>query len=141
MKTIVYASGGFDPLHVGHIEYLEKARQLGDCLIVSVTRDEQLIKKKGHVFMPEEERIKIIRSLKCVDIAIFSIDEDETVIKTTQLLRNLHMDKRFIFAKGGDRNRDNIPEREICEKLGIEIVDGLGDKIQSSSWLLEKVGR
>lgn len=134
-ETIVCASGYFNPIHYGHIEYLEKSKQLGDKLIVIVNNDKQSHLKKGSSFMPEEERLKIVRSLRCVDAAVLSVDEDRTVCKT---LSHLHPD---IFTNGGDQNNDTIPERDICEKMGAKLVDNLGDKIQSSSWLLAKANK
>ena len=134
-ETIVCASGYFNPIHYGHIEYLEKSKQLGDKLIVIVNSDKQSHLKKGSSFMPENERLKIVRSLRCVDAAILSVDEDRTVCKT---LSHLHPD---IFTNGGDQNNDNIPEKDICEKMGTKLVDNLGEKIQSSSWLLAKANK
>tara|TARA_Y100000389_G_scaffold90917_1_gene87506 strand:+ start:371 stop:784 length:414 start_codon:yes stop_codon:yes gene_type:complete len=134
-ETIVCASGYFNPIHYGHIEYLEKSKQLGDKLIVIVNSDKQSHLKKGSSFMPENERLKIVRSLRCVDAAILSVDEDRTVCKT---LSHLHPD---IFTNGGDQNNDNIPEKDICEKMGTKLVDNLGEKIQSSSWLLTKANK
>ena len=131
-KTIVAASGYFDPIHVGHIEYLEKAKALGDELIVILNSDEQAKLKKGFVFMPEEERMQIIKALRCVDKVILSIDTDQTQCKTLELL------KPDIFAKGGDRYASEIPETPTCKKLGIKIIDGLGAKVQSSSELVNK---
>lgn len=130
MEKIVCCSGYFNPLHQGHIEYFERSKKLGDKLIVIVNNDEQAILKKGSSFMPEKERLKIIRSLKIVDMAVLSIDTDRTVIKTLNCVRP------DIFTNGGDQFNDIIPEKEICDKLGIDMVDGLGNKIQSSSWLL-----
>mmetsp|Transcript_17557 Transcript_17557/g.19751 ORF Transcript_17557/g.19751 Transcript_17557/m.19751 type:complete len:148 (+) Transcript_17557:27-470(+) len=129
-KKIVVASGYFDPLHYGHVEYLQKSRDLGDALIVIVNNDQQATLKKGRPFMPAAERVKMIRSLSCVDAAIESMDEDRTVCKT---LAALHPD---IFANGGDQFNNKIPEAAVCEKLGITMMDGLGNKIQSSSWLV-----
>lgn len=134
-ETIVCASGYFNPIHYGHIEYLEKSKQLGDKLIVIVNSDKQSHLKKGTSFMPENERLKIVRSLRCVDAAILSVDEDRTVCKT---LSHLHPD---IFTNGGDQNNDTIPEKDICEKMGTKLVDNLGEKIQSSSWLLAKANK
>lgn len=131
-ETIVCASGYFNPLHYGHIEYLQKSKDLGCKLIVIVNNDKQSILKKGTTFMSDVERLKIVRSLECVDAAILSVDEDRTVCKTLQLI---HPD---IFTSGGDQSNDSIPEKEICERVGIQLVDGLGEKVQSSSWLLEK---
>jgi cytidyltransferase-like protein len=132
MEKIVCVSGYFNPLHCGHIEYFEKSKQLGNKLIVIVNNDKQSILKKGTSFMPEDERLKIIRSLKIVDMAVLSIDEDRTVCKTLESVRP------DVFTNGGDQFNDIIPEKSICEKLGIELVDGMGLKIQSSSWLLSK---
>jgi len=128
---VVAASGYFDPIHYGHVEYLQKAKDLGDRLIVIVNNDRQASLKKGKSFMPAAERVKLVRSLACVDAAIEAMDEDRTVCKT---LAAIHPD---IFAKGGDQFVDTIPEAETCRKLGIEMRDGLGAKIQSSSWLIE----
>ena len=132
-KIIVAASGYFDPLHIGYVEYLELAKNLGDILIVIVNNDKQCFLKKGFEFMPFKERIKIIKSLKSVDEVFASIDEDRTVCKS------LNSIKPDIFAKGGDRTEGNIPEKEICNKLGIKIIDGLGGKIKSSFELIKKI--
>jgi len=131
MKIIV-ASGYFDPIHHGHIEYLKLAKQLGDKLIVIINNDQQAILKKGFVFMPHEERAKIIAELSCVDEIFISIDEDKSVCKSLAHL------KPHIFAKGGDRMCDEIPEAIICKEHGIEIIDRLGNKIQSSSDLVKR---
>ena len=133
MSTIVIASGYFDPLHVGHIEYLKKAAALGDELVVIVNNDEQAEKKKGYVFMPQEDRLLIIRELHCVSAAVIAIDKDSTVCKSLEALRHCRPEDELIFAKGGDRKAHEIPERWICRKYHIKIVDGLGDKIRSSS--------
>ena len=132
-EIIVCVSGYFNCLHQGHLEYLELSKKLGDKLIVIVNNDKQSILKKGSSFMNENERLKIIRSLKCVDFAVLSIDEDRTVCKTLESVRP------HIFTNGGDQFNNIIPEKVICEKLGIKLVDGLGDKIQSSSWLLKGI--
>jgi len=125
-KTVV-ASGYFDPIHVGHIEYLEMAAKLGDKLVVIVNNDNQAALKKGAPFMTEEDRLKIVSSLKCVDEVFLSIDEDSTVCRSLQAV------SPNIFAKGGDRFIDEIPEATTCKEIGAEIVDGLGMKIRSSS--------
>lgn len=130
-KIIVATSGYFDPIHVGHIECLEKAKALGDKLIVIINNDNQAILKKGKPFMPQEERAKIVAALKCVDEVFMSIDEDPTVCKSLATV------KPNIFAKGGDRFNSEIPESEVCREHNIQMVDGLGEKIQSSSWLIE----
>ncbi len=131
--VIVAASGGFDPIHVGHVEYLEHAKSLGDKLVVIVNTDDFLLRKKGYAFMPLAERMKIVQALKCVDEVIACIDKDQSVCETLRML------KPNIFAKGGDRNVGNIPEAVICSEVGITIVDGLGAKIQSSSDLVKKL--
>ena len=124
---IVVTSGYFDPLHVGHLECLELARKLGDKLIVIVNSDLQAKLKKGKSFMNEQDRLKIVSALKCVDEVFLSIDKDKTQCESLKYL------KPHIFAKGGDRMIDEIPESKICGDLGIKIVDGLGQKIRSSS--------
>ena len=126
---VVATSGYFDPLHVGHIECLELAKQLGDKLIVIVNSDFQTKLKKGKPFMNQDDRMKIIASLKCVDEVFLSIDKDKSQCETLKYL------KPNIFAKGGDRTSKEIPESEICAELGIKIIDGLGKKIRSSSEL------
>ena len=134
MKTIVCVSGYFDPLHVGHIEYFEKSKLLGDELMVIINNDHQSTLKKGKSFMPEKERIQIIKSLRCVDHVVMSIDTDRTVCET---LRNVEP-KPTYFCNGGDQNNNTIPEGIICKERNIECLDGFGEKIQSSSWLIAK---
>ena len=127
MNKIVVTSGYFDPLHVGHLECLEMAKELGDRLIVIVNSDLQAKLKKGESFMKEEDRMKIVSALKCVDHVFLSIDKDKSQCES---LRHINPD---IFAKGGDRTSGEIPESKVCRELGIEIIDGLGEKIRSSS--------
>ena len=133
--VLVVASGYFNPLHKGHIEYLEKAATLGDRLVVIVNNDVQACLKKGSTFMGEGDRIAVVRALRCVDAAIIASDSDRTVCAT---LRQLRPD---IFANGGDQFNTGIPEAPVCEELGITMVDGLGAKIQSSSSILAGRGR
>ena len=125
--TVVAVSGYFDPLHVGHLEYLEMAKQLGDKLIVIVNSDKQAELKKGKSFMSENDRVEIIGALKCVDEVFLSIDEDKSVCKSLEAI------KPDIFANGGDRSLSEIPETAVMEKYNIKMVDGLGEKIRSSS--------
>lgn len=132
MVKVVAVSGYFDPIHVGHIEYLKLAKQLGDKLVVIVNNDKQAILKKGYSFMNERERMQIVSALSVVDEVILCIDNDLTVCKTLAKI------KPAIFAKGGDRYADEIPEAKVCKENGIKIIDGLGKKIQSSSELLRK---
>lgn len=132
MERVVCASMYGDPLHVGHLEYLKKAREIAGKdgkVVVIVNNDRQASLKKGRSFMKDTERMEIIRHLKMVDQVVLSIDQDKTVCRTLELLRPTH------FVNGGDQFNHNIPERPICEKLGIILMDGLGEKIQSSSAL------
>lgn len=129
--SIVAVSGYFDPVHVGHIEYLKLAKQLGDELIVILNNDKQARLKKGESFMPLKERKAILEAIRYVDRVFVSIDEDLSVCKSLEAL------KPNIFAKGGDRFSYEIPEADICRKLNIKIVDCLGKKIQSSSDLIK----
>ena len=140
MITVVIVSGYFNPLHKGHIEYFENARALGDKLWVIVNSDLQRELKGSKAFQDQVERLKIVKSLRLVNKAIISIDEDRTVIKSIAKLvtKSKSMHRQFIFANGGDQNNDTIPEAEICRQLGVQLMDGLGNKIQSSSWLLDK---
>jgi cytidyltransferase-like protein len=133
MNKIVVASGYFDPIHSGHIEYLKKSKELGDKLIVIINNDNQCILKKGKFFQDQTERALIVSSLKFVDEVFISIDQDETVCKSLEYL------KPNIFAKGGDRFKDNIPENYILKKYNILLIDGLGKKIQSSSELIRRI--
>ena len=126
MKRVA-VSGYFDPIHVGHIEYLKLARSLGDYLIVIVNNNDQCVLKKGKPFMDEEDRMKIVENMKMVDEVFLSIDSDKTVC------RSLEKIKPNIFANGGDRSTYEIPESIICNKHKIKMVDGLGNKIRSSS--------
>ena len=140
MKLAI-VSGGFDPVHVGHVELLQKAREKADSLFVIVNNDAFLERKKGKAFIPLKERIAIMQAFKGVELALESVDEDDTVCETLTWLSAAYKPKfeEIFFCNGGDRtNGENTPEHEICLKVGIEPVYGLGDKIQSSSWLLNK---
>ncbi len=131
-KKIVATSGYFDPIHHGHVELFKLSKKLGDYLIVIINNDHQTIQKKGFVFMPAEEKAKIVSEFSCVDVVFISIDEDQTQCKTLEYL------KPHIFTKGGDRYINEIPETPICKKHGIRIIDGVGAKVQSSSDLIKK---
>ena len=132
-KIVVCASGYFDPIHRGHIEYLELAKRLGDKLIVILNNESQTKQKKGFMFMPIEDKIAILKSIRFVDSVVVSIDNDQTQCATLAKIRP------DIFAKGGDRYANEIPEAKVCAELGIKIVDGLGVKVQSSSNLIKQV--
>jgi len=140
-NKIIFTSGYFIWLHKGHIELLRKARRLGDELIVILNNDKQQVLKYGKVIVPEMERMDIINSLSDVGYCYLSIDDDRTVCNSLErfceMYKHNSMNGEFIFAKGGDRFEGEIPEKEVCDRLGIKIVDGLGEKIQSSSALLK----
>jgi D-beta-D-heptose 7-phosphate kinase/D-beta-D-heptose 1-phosphate adenosyltransferase len=130
----VLVSGFFDPVHRGHIAYFREAKRLGDWLVVATHRDECCIRKKGSCFMPLEDRIAILEAIKYVDEVV--VCEPGCYLTSCNFLLRVKPD---IFAKGGDRTPKNMPkaELELCEKLDIKIVYGVGgEKIQSSSWLL-----
>tara|TARA_A100001011_G_C14210239_1_gene799556 strand:+ start:216 stop:623 length:408 start_codon:yes stop_codon:yes gene_type:complete len=126
MRTVAI-SGYFDPIHVGHLDYINEAKKLGDKLIVIVNNNHQCVLKKGKPFMDENDRVNIVSSIKNVDEVFLSIDKDKTVCKSLEKI------KPAIFANGGDRKNYEIPESVICKKYNIEIIDGLGEKIRSSS--------
>lgn len=135
----VAVSGAFDPLHIGHVRYLKEAAKLGNRLVVILNTDDFLMRKKGFVFMPVEERKEILENVKGVDKVILSVDDDQTVSKT---LRKLKPD---IFAKGGDRTGpENIPEAETCRAIGCKLVTMVGGrKVPSSSelpWKVKELG-
>ena len=128
----VAASGYFNPIHSGHLSYLKEAKKMGDRLVVIVNNDKQC-QLKENIFMNEQERMDILQSLRMVDEVVLSVDTDASVCRTLELI------KPDIFAKGGDKTIDNIPEKKICKKLGIKMVFGVGcSKTQSSSNLLHK---
>ncbi len=133
MKIIT--SGYFIWLHIGHIESFKQASKLGPELVIILNNDKQQILKYGKIIVPFEERKKILEELIWVDEVVESIDWDRTVCKSIEK----YADEGDIFAKGGDRFLGEIPEKEICDRLNIKIVDGLGAKVQSSSELLEKI--
>lgn len=128
---VVAVSGYFNPLHVGHLEMMERAKRLGDKLVAIVNNDAQ-VKLKGSVpFMSQTDRMKIVAALRWVDKVVLSVDKDKTVRKSLAKV------KPDIFANGGDRKSLNdVPEFSICQKLGIQMVDGLGRKIRASSKLI-----
>ena len=125
-QVVIAVSGYFDPLHVGHIELFQLAKDLGDKLIVIINNNHQAEIKKGEFFMNENDRMEIVAALKCVDEVFLSIDTDDSVCKSLEAI------KPDIFANGGDRSLEEIPETAVMKKYNIKMVDGLGDKIRSS---------
>lgn len=135
---VVAVSGGFDPVHIGHVRMFNEAKKLGDKLVVIINNDNWLQKKKGKIFMPQEERKAIIENFKSVDEVVFTNHVPDTDdMSVCEALRQIKPD---IFANGGDRVSDNVPEVQVCKELGIEMIFniGHGGKVQSSSWLLKK---
>jgi len=138
-KKAIIVSGYFNPIHKGHLEYFNNAKALCDELFVIVNNDHQRALKGSKEFQKEDERMIIVSNIKAVDKAFLSIDEDRTVCETIRMIANQYgANYELGFANGGDQNNDTIPERPICEEMNVALVDGLGDKIQSSSWLLGK---
>jgi cytidyltransferase-like protein len=136
-KKAIIVSGYFNPIHKGHIEYFNNAKAKGEYLIVIVNSDYQRALKGSKEFQNQDERVSIVSNIKCVDQVFLSIDQDRTVCETIRLIhQQLYKDFKLAFANGGDQNNNSIPEVPVCQELGIELIDGLGDKIQSSSWLL-----
>ena len=126
MKRVA-VSGYFDPIHIGHLDYLKLAKKLCDKLVVIVNNNHQCILKKGKPFMDESDRVEIVKCLKMVDEVFLSVDMDKTVCASLESV------KPDIFANGGDRSTSEVPESSICKKYNIEMIDGLGAKIRSSS--------
>ena len=137
MTKIVVVSGGFDPIHSGHIKLIKAAKLLGDMLIVGINSDEWLACKKGRAFMPWQERLCILNNLSAVDEVYTFDDEDGTACHLLQQVRAHYPDSQIVFANGGDRTKDNIPEMSVD---GVEFVFGVGgaNKANSSSWILQE---
>ena len=137
--TIVLVTGGFDPLHSGHIAYFEAAKKLGDQLVVGINSDAWLVRKKGRAFMPLKERIAIVKNLKNVDWVMDFNDEDDTANNAiSKLIASTSIGSKIIFANGGDRTKENIPEMD--EWPNVDFVFGVGGEVKqnSSSWILEE---
>lgn len=137
-QIVVAVSGGFDPIHIGHVRLFQQAKKLGDKLVVILNNDNWLQKKKGVVFMPQDERKEVIEAIRGVDEVVLTNHpprpEDMSVCVELEKLRP------NIFANGGDRRSDNTPEMGVCKKIGCTVVweVGRGGKVQSSSWLTAK---
>jgi len=140
-RRLVMVSGGFDPVHIGHVRMFEEAKKLGDELVVVINNDNWLQLKKGFAFMPEADRKEIIEAFDAVDKVVLTSHKpgttDISVCKEIETLRP------HIFANGGDRKHDNIPEYELCKRLGIEMAFnvGHGGKVRSSSEMVKKAKR
>lgn len=136
-QIVVAVSGGFDPIHIGHVRYMQEAKKLGDVLVVILNNDNWLKMKKGHAFMPQDERKEVIESIACVDRVVLSSHEEGTT--DYSVCNDLRIVRPNIFANGGDRKPDGdpVPEVAVCNEYGIQMVYnvGAGGKVQSSSWL------
>jgi D-beta-D-heptose 7-phosphate kinase/D-beta-D-heptose 1-phosphate adenosyltransferase len=139
MKKLVLVTGGFDPLHSGHIVYFEEAKKLGDILVVGVNSDAWLTRKKGRSFMPFDERMNIVKNIQGVDFIIEFNDDDGSAKHAIKLARQTWPEYQIIFANGGDRTNTNIPEMDL-DVENIEFVFGVGgeNKMNSSSWILQE---
>ena len=133
-KPIVAVSGGFDPIHIGHVRMIREAAEMGDVIVIA-NSDSWLMRKKGYVFMPYDERQEILYAIKGVVDVVEANDKDGTVCYTLKKI------KPDIFANGGDRKEGNVPEYDVCNDLNIKMCFGVGgnDKPQSSSWLVNKL--
>ena len=135
---VIIVSGYFNPLHKGHLELFKKAKEKGGQLWVIVNSDLQRELKGSKAFMDEDERLIIVSAIGIVDKAVISIDKDKTQCATLRFLaKEYGTEYDLFFANGGDQNNDSIPEVPICKEVGIGLIQGLGDKIQSSSWILK----
>jgi len=137
MEKIVLITGGFDPLHSGHLAYIKAASKLGDKLIVGLNSDDWLVRKKGKNFLPEKERYSIISSIRYVDGCILFNDTDDTATEAIKNVKMLYPYSQIIFANGGDRTKENIPEM-IFDDVTFMFGVGGEDKKNSSSWILQK---
>lgn len=139
LNKVVLVTGGFDPIHSGHIEYFKAAKELGDILVVGLNSDAWLARKKGQPFMPFVERQSIVENLKMVDHCLLFNDDDGSSIEAIKNVRQLYPDSQIIFANGGDRNATNIPEMNFLDKnLTFKFGVGGNTKRNSSSWILEE---
>lgn len=139
MRKIVLVTGGFDPIHSGHIEYFKAAKKLGDLLVVGVNSDAWLARKKGVPFMPANERYCIVENLGMVDRTMFFNDKDGSAKQAIKDVRALYPNDQIIFANGGDRTKENIPEMDIKDD-NLVFAFGVGgeNKMNSSSWILQE---
>lgn len=133
MKIII-ESGYFNPLHGGHLDMIEAGRKMGDKLIVVVNNDTQQLLKKGKIILDENNRLRLIQSLRDVDEAILSIDEDGTIVKTLEMIAKQHPGNELVFANGGDRDSiKEIPESDVARQYNIELVFDAGGNVKTDS--------
>ena len=137
INRVVLVTGGFDPLHSGHIEYFKAAKALGNILVVGINSDAWLERKKGRAFMPSNERVTIIQNLKVVDHCILFNDDDGSAREAIRNVKMLYPNSQIVFANGGDRTKDNIPE---MTEANVEFAFGVGgeNKLNSSILILEE---
>ena len=138
ISKIVMVSGGFDPVHIGHVRLFQEAKKLGDELVVVLNNDNWLRFKKGFAFMLEQDRKEIIESMRFVDRVVITTHEENT--NDISVCNEIELIRPHIFANGGDRKHDNIPEYRLCKRLGIEMVFNVGEggKVRSSSELVRQ---
>ena len=141
-QTAVIVSGYFSPIHTGHLDMIEGAAALGDEVFVIVNNNAQQVMKKGKVIIDEADRLRVVNALRLVDHAIIAVDEDRTVSASLAKLANDFGDHKLIFANGGDRKPEFVPEAAICEENGIELRFGVGgdNKADSSSRINVELG-
>lgn len=138
MKKTVLITGGFDPLHSGHIAYMRAARELGDMLVVGVNSDSWLTRKKGKFFLPISERFEIVGSIRHVDLVISFNDDDGSAKDAIRVVREYFPETHIVFANGGDRTATNIPEMDVNDSnISFEFGVGGDYKMNSSSWILK----
>ena len=139
-QKAIIVSGYFNPIHKGHLEYFNNAKAIADKLFVIVNNDHQRALKGSKEFQDENERMIIVSNIKAVDKAILSIDTDRAVCATIKMIVEQFEEEYDLgFANGGDQNNDTILEKSVCALMNVALIDGLGNKIQSSSWLLKKL--
>ena len=137
-SQVVLVTGGFDPIHSGHIAYLSAAKKISDYLVVGINSDDWLLNKKGYFFMPYQERKAVIENLKMVNQTIDFDDSDGTAVEAIKRCKKIS--EKVFFANGGDRGKSNTPEQDVCEKLGVELLWGIGGdyKADASSDLVNR---
>ena len=134
---VIVLSGGFDPMHVGHLRMIQESAKMAEIVIAGVNSDEWLMRKKGYVFMPHEERVEMVQGTRGVSKAMAFDDDDNSACDLLRRVRALWPNFKVAFANGGDRTSDNIPEIPVADELGVHLIWGVGGgKVQSSSDLV-----